>query len=109
MAITAGSCLIGYYSITNLPADWVHDDQRIVIDEVLGLFVAMLFIPLSWQNLFFSFILFRIFDIWKPLGIRNLDNFHSDFSVIVDDLLAGVYANLALRGLMLLLSSYDLW
>ena len=101
--------LIGYWSITQLPNDWEHDDQRIVIDEVVGVWATLIFIPISWKTIILSFILFRIFDIWKPLGIRRFDNLKSDISVIVDDLLAGVYANIALRGLLLLLTSYGIW
>ncbi len=101
--------LIGYWSITQLPKDWEHDDQRIVIDEVVGVWATLIFIPISWKTIILSFILFRIFDIWKPLGIRRFDNLKSDISVIVDDLLAGVYANIALRGLLLLLTSYGIW
>lgn len=109
LTITAIVSLIGYYSITQLPEGWVHDDGRIVIDEVLGLFTSMLFIPLTVKTLVLSFILFRVFDIWKPLGIRSFDKLKSNSSVIVDDLLAGVYANLTLRLVILLLSTYDLW
>lgn len=95
--------IVGYASILSLPSDWAHDDQKIVIDEVLGLFVSMLFIPVNWQTLVASFILFRIFDIWKPLGIRKFDNSNSQFSVLADDIVAGIYANLSLRILVLLL------
>lgn len=101
--------LIGYWSITQLPKDWEHDDQRIVIDEVVGVWATLIFIPISWKTIILSFVLFRIFDIWKPLGIRRFDNLKSDISVIVDDLLAGVYANIALRGLLLLLTTYGIW
>lgn len=99
---------IGYWCISQLPVSWQHDDQRIVIDEVVGLWMTLAFIPINWMTIISSFILFRIFDIWKPLGIRRFDNLKSDISVIVDDIIAGVYANLTLRGLLLLLT-YDIW
>lgn len=108
-AVTVGTTLLGYWSVTQLPESWIHDDQRIVIDEVVGLFATMMFIPLSLKSIILGFILFRVFDIWKPLGIRKFDNLKSDSSVIVDDLLAGVYANIALRGLLLILIRYDIY
>ncbi len=100
---------LGYWSITKLPDTWIHDDQRIVIDEVLGLWVSMLWIPISWKTILLSFVLFRVYDIFKPLGIRSFDNMKSDIAVIVDDLIAGVYANITLRILIVALSAYELW
>ena len=107
--LTIAWSLIGYWSITQLPEDWQHDDQRIVIDEVVGVWLTLAFVPISWQTIVLSFILFRVFDIWKPLGIRRFDNLKSDFSVIVDDLVAGVYANITLRIVLLLLTTYGIW
>ena len=107
--LTLALSVIAHQCIIRLPEDWIHDDQRIVIDEVLGVMVTMLFIPLNGWTIFLSLVLFRIFDIWKPLGIRRFDHLHSEWSVIVDDLLAGVYANLTLRGLIVLLPAYELW
>lgn len=107
--LTIAWSLIGYWSITQLPEDWQHDDQRIVIDEVVGVWLTLAFVPISWLTIVLSFILFRVFDIWKPLGIRRFDNLKSDFSVIVDDLVAGVYANITLRIVLLLLTTYGIW
>ncbi len=109
LAITLGVTALGHWSVTQLPDTWIHDDQRIVIDEVLGLWVTMLWVPISWKTLLLSFILFRLFDIFKPLGIRSFDNMKSDFAVIVDDLVAGVYANITLQILIVALSAYELW
>lgn len=106
--ITIVWSMIGYWSITQLPEGWHHDDQRIVIDEVVGVWLTLAFIPISWTTIVLSFILFRVFDIWKPLGIRRFDNLKSDFSVIVDDLVAGVYANVSLRLVLLLLTAYGI-
>jgi len=107
--MTLGVSIIGYYSITKLPNSWVHDDQRIVIDEVVGLWATLIWIPINWKTLILSFVLFRLYDIFKPLGIRKFDNMDSDIGVIVDDLLAGVYANLTLRLVIVALSAYELW
>lgn len=109
LLITAGVTGLSYWSITQLPDNWIHDDQRIVIDEVLGLWVTMLWVPINWKTLILSFILFRLYDIFKPLGIRRFDNLKSDFAVIVDDLVAGVYANITLQILIVALSAYEVW
>jgi phosphatidylglycerophosphatase A len=77
------------------------DPSLIVIDEVAGQWLAFLFLP---QNnlaiLITGFILFRIFDIWKPLGINKLQSIKSGWGVMLDDILAGVYANIILQVLI---------
>ena len=94
---------IGFWSIKRLPASWEHDDQRIVIDEVLGIFISLCFVPINLQTILLSLVLFRLYDIFKPLGIRKFDNLSSDMSVLLDDALAGVYANISLQILILIL------
>lgn len=93
----------GYWAIRNLPEDWVQDDQRIVIDEVLGMLITVVWLPLEWRTIVLGFILFRFFDILKPLGIRTFDRQKTDWAVLVDDMIAGVYANIVLRVIVLFL------
>jgi phosphatidylglycerophosphatase A len=57
----------------------------------------MLFVPFSFQNLIIAFILFRVFDIAKPLGIRKLEKIQNGWGVMLDDVLAGIYANIVLQ------------
>lgn len=75
------------------------DDQRIVIDEIAGFQVAMLPIAITGLHLLVGFVLFRIFDIWKPFPLRNFQQFPGGWGVVADDIGAGVYAGF----LMLLL------
>lgn len=103
LVITIVWSALGYVAILGLPKTWIHDDGKIVVDEVVGLFVTMLWLPLDIKILLMGFVLFRILDIWKPMGIRKFDNYKGEWSVIVDDLVAGVYANVILRGLLILL------
>jgi phosphatidylglycerophosphatase A len=71
----------------------VHDDSSIVWDEVVGMMITMLAVPLHWHTLLIGFILFRIFDIAKPWPISYLDkHVHGGFGIMADDLLAGVFA-----------------
>lgn len=76
------------------------DDQRIVIDEIMGFLVTMLWIP---KTLFFiaaGFILFRFFDILKPFPIRRLERVKSGYGVVLDDVLAGIYSNIVLHTIL---------
>jgi phosphatidylglycerophosphatase A len=74
------------------------DDQRIVIDEILGFLITMLWVPKTIRFVIIGFFLFRFFDILKPFPIRRLERgFKGGFGVVLDDVVAGVYANIVLR------------
>lgn len=80
------------------------DSQKIVIDEVMGMLVTLTAIPFSWGAVVLGFVLFRIFDIWKPFPIRLVqDRCPRGWGVVGDDVVAGVYANLAIRLLIYLI------
>jgi len=91
------SYVVGILAINRLPNTWKQDDGRIVIDEAHGIFITLSFVPFSLENLIIGFILFRFFDILKPLGIKKLDQLHNTHGVMLDDTLAGVYANIVLQ------------
>lgn len=75
------------------------DDQRIVIDEIAGFQVAMLPVAITGLHLCVAFVLFRIFDIWKPFPIRNLQQLPGGWGVVIDDVAAGIYAGILLLAL----------
>jgi len=89
--------LLGMLSIKKVHKIWTHDAQLIVIDEVVGVWIAVFALPFHWQYYLAAFVIFRFFDILKPLCIRKLDNLKTDWSVMLDDVAAGVYANLVLQ------------
>ena len=75
-----------------------NDPSEVVIDEVAGLFLAVLLIPLSWFNFILAFLLFRMFDILKPFPIGMIDrSIKGGTGIVLDDLVAGIYANLCIR------------
>ena len=70
-----------------------HDSSRIVIDEVAGFLVTMTALPISWQSIVVVFLMFRLFDITKPQPARWFDrSLHNGYGVILDDIVAGLYA-----------------
>ncbi len=73
------------------------DPGIVVIDEVLGMLVTLLFIPVSWPVAFIGFVLFRIFDVLKPYPANRLEHLHGGLGIMADDAMAGVYANIVLR------------
>jgi phosphatidylglycerophosphatase A len=80
-----------------------EDPSQVVIDEVAGFLVTFLFLPLTWKNIIIGFIFFRLFDIFKPFPIRKLEKLKGGLGIVMDDLLAGVYANLCLQFIILVL------
>ncbi|MFC1891115.1 phosphatidylglycerophosphatase A [Thermodesulfobacteriota bacterium] len=76
----------------------MDDPQVIVIDEVAGLLLAVFLFPLSWLSIILGFVLFRFFDILKPFPVRLIDQkVKGGLGIVLDDLMAGVYANICLR------------
>jgi phosphatidylglycerophosphatase A len=73
------------------------DSGKIVIDEIAGQILTFIFIPLTGINLVLGFVLFRIFDIWKPFPINQSQKLAKGWGIMVDDVLAAVYANIILQ------------
>jgi phosphatidylglycerophosphatase A len=67
------------------------DPGIIVIDEVAGMLASVLFVPRTIPVLVTAFLLFRLFDIWKPFPARQLQEVHGGLGVMLDDLIAGAY------------------
>jgi phosphatidylglycerophosphatase A len=89
--------LIGIWSANVVEKEWGHDSNRIVVDELLGMCISLFLLPVTWKYIAFAFILFRFFDIVKPLYIRKAESWPGGWGVMADDLLAGIYSNILLQ------------
>jgi phosphatidylglycerophosphatase A len=79
-----------------------HDHPGIVWDEFAGFFITMIAVPFSWQNIILGFILFRIFDIFKPWPISWLDkHVEGGLGIMIDDILAGLLSLVCIHILLL--------
>lgn len=97
---------LGTWACQIVLKEWGHDPSRIVMDETIGVWITLLFIPFNHWYIWLAFGLFRLFDIWKPLGIRSIDDkMKTAFSVMLDDVLAGVYAAIVLQLIIYFFSS----
>lgn len=99
MVVTLGLVLVGI-----LAADLYentlgeHDSSEIVIDEVVGIFIAMTWLPMTWQSIVLGFLIFRFFDIFKPFPISWLDKkIKGGLGVMLDDVAAGLVTNIILQ------------
>ncbi len=88
---------LGIIASNKLESEWGKDPSKIVIDEVVGVWIALLFIPSEWQYTLGAFLLFRFFDIVKPLYIKRAEKLKGGWGVMFDDVLAGVYANIVIQ------------
>jgi len=81
-----------------------HDDSRIVVDEVIGIWIALILSSTTWIQIILSFVFFRLFDIWKPSLIGKIDrNVKGGWGVMGDDMLAGVIAGICSAGVFQLI------
>jgi len=99
------STLIGTWATAQLQPYWGEDPSRVVIDEMAGVWIPLsLLMPFNdlgqpkdaWWWALVALVLFRFFDMVKPLGIKKLDRMKGAFYVMADDLLGGIYAAISM-------------
>lgn len=97
--------VMGVWATNRLEPFWGEDPSRVVVDEMVGVWIALLAAPSGnvWYALG-TFALFRLFDIFKPLGIRRMESFPGGIGVMMDDILAGIYSFVVLIGVRWLIS-----
>lgn len=92
LGLLAIGTAIAIWAAGEAERDLGHDAGPIVIDEAVGQSISLLFVPHSIVAFAISFVLFRIFDIWKPLGAREAQRLPGGFGVVIDDIIAGITA-----------------
>lgn len=100
IALIIGICALGVWSIARVEALWnTHDDGRIVIDEVAGMFLTLSWFPFDVLHVALGFALFRLFDIWKPGPVGYIDEkWPGAWGTFFDDVVAGAFAGICLWG-----------
>lgn len=89
---------VGAWSGSHAEAHFGQTDPGpVVIDEVLGMLITLMFNPVGWQGATIGFLFFRVADIIKPYPANRLEALHGGFGIMADDGMAAVYSNLALR------------
>ena len=79
------------------------DPGPIVLDEVVGMLITLAFIPVNMAGAIVAFLIFRFLDVVKPWPARRLEQLPGGFGVVLDDMMAGVYGNVMMWGLVSLL------
>lgn len=89
--------IIGARIAERMEAFYGPDPAEVTVDEVVGQWITFLFLPVSTPLLIAGFFLFRFFDIVKPYPARKIDRRRGGWPIMLDDVVAGVYANLVLQ------------
>lgn len=86
--------VLGVWSSSVSERYWGEDPSRVVMDETVGEWIALLVVPASghWGYVLAAFVLFRFFDIVKPLGVRSMEKLKGGYGIMADDILSGIYA-----------------
>lgn len=102
-ALALQFALVAFFVITGVPActglerRYGEDPKQATVDEAAGMTITLLAAPLTLVNVMVGFVLFRVFDVLKPPPARKLEDLPGGWGIMADDLMAGVYAWIALR------------
>lgn len=87
----------------------LHDPTVVCLDEFSGILVTLFLVPPTWPYILAGFLLFRLFDIWKPWLVGIVDkSMDSGFGMVLDDIIAGIFAWIILQAIKLLISHHTL-
>ncbi len=91
------SAVVGIWATGYIDSEEDHDPKRVVIDEWVGVWITVLFLPVTLPWLLAGFFVFRFLDILKPLGIRRFEVIPSGWGIMLDDIGAGIVGALILN------------
>lgn len=89
--------LLGTRASTIVERQMGPDPSLVVVDEMVGFWIALFALPKTWPLLVIGFFLFRLFDIWKPFPIRRTERLREGWGIMADDAMAGIYTNVLLQ------------
>ena len=98
--------MLGIWASTLLEEFYGHDPSEVTIDEVVGQWIALFMLPKTLAAISIAFISFRVFDILKIEPINKLQKLPKGFGVMMDDVMAGIYANLCCHLIFWVTSNY---
>lgn len=89
--------IVGVFAARMLERALGHDPSVVVIDEIVGMWITLIAVPKGLLLVGVAFLTFRIFDIIKPPPARQFDRLSGGLGIMMDDVVAGIYANLVVR------------
>jgi phosphatidylglycerophosphatase A len=107
LGVIAAVVVIGLWSATEAEHHFGGiDPGPVVIDEVIGMLITLALHPVNVAGAIVGFLIFRVLDVVKPWPARRLEHLPGGFGVVLDDVMAGVYGNLLIWGLVRLLPEW---
>ena len=104
VAVIVALAAVGLWSATEAEHHFGGiDPGPVVIDEVIGMLITLAFIPVNMAGAIVAFLIFRFLDVVKPWPARRLEQLPGGIGVVLDDMMAGVYGNVVMWGLVSLL------
>lgn len=100
LALLAVGTLVAVWAAGEAEKSMGHDAKPICIDEAVGQTLSLMFVPHTLAAFATAFVLFRIFDVWKPLGAREAQNLPGGWGVVADDFIAGLVTCVAMQGVL---------
>jgi phosphatidylglycerophosphatase A len=98
LAVTAAGFLLGVFASTHVARLLGRKDPGVVVvDEIVGVWVSLLFLPFTPATALLAFLLFRLLDMVKPYPARQFEALPDGLGIMADDVMAAIYANLVLR------------
>ncbi|MDX9869917.1 MAG: phosphatidylglycerophosphatase A [Candidatus Cloacimonadales bacterium] len=97
---------LGVYLTGQAEKQLGKDNGKIIFDELVGYLVAVLFLPKTLMICIYAFVLFRVFDIGKPYPISKSQNLKGGWGVMIDDAIAGLFANALMQILILIYPNF---
>jgi phosphatidylglycerophosphatase A len=98
--VLAGALVAGLWSAGRVEREMGKDPGAVVIDEVVGMLATLAFLNVTILGAVIGFIIFRVLDVLKPYPAGRLEHLHGGPGIMLDDAMAGVYSNLALRAMI---------
>lgn len=98
VGITVAVFLLGTLAASHVATrSGIKDPGIVVVDEVVGIWVTLLFLPFTPFTAAVGFFFFRAMDVWKPYPARDMEYLPGGWGIMADDVMAGIYANLLVR------------
>jgi phosphatidylglycerophosphatase A len=107
LAMIAIFFVIGVWASTELESVYGHDPSEATIDEFVGQWISLLFLPRTALVAALSFFFFRLFDITKPEPASSLEKLPKGWGVMMDDVMAGIYANVAVQVILFAITKWQ--
>jgi len=100
--------IIGVWTSGIVEDDKGEDPGIVVVDEFVGLWIALVFLPPSTTIIIAGFLIFRLFDIWKPFPINISQKLSRGWGIMMDDVIAGLYTNILLQIILIVMRSFQI-